>query len=362
MRTNETRSNPLESIFLDIDEMLEDLQVEWVNHSEYEYNPSAFSKLKSAGDNYMCCCPFHVESNPSFGILKEYPYTWNCFGCGRSGTLPQLVAHAMELASPENAMGEVYGEQYILKNYAIIDAKERPKIDINSILDGKDADRRVSHLESEIHGFVGKRHPYLYSRGFSERTLAKYEVGYDEVARAMAFPVRTSKGKIRFIKRRFVDRKGFLNETNLDKKDIIYGLYYLLQAREVIPEIFLNESETDTMACYQGRLPAGAILGRILFQEQVIELQKAGVKVANLFYDNDLYGLRAAYQSYRMLSKTPIRVNMILYPGVRFGIDTLDEEEVLFKDANDLLKANLLSQIEIVPFETCGINWSKIVE
>jgi len=347
----------LETLFLDIDEILEDLEIEWRNNSQFSYNPTAFQKVKSSGDNFMFCCPFHVENNPSCGILKEYPYTFNCFGCGHSGTLPQLVAHVLELPT------EVHAEMYILKNYASISVKERPHLDIDLILDGgRHKDKIVSHLESELKQFVGKRHPYFYSRGFTERTLCKYEIGYDEKKQAMVIPVRASNGNLRFFKYRFVDRKGFLNEKNLYKKDIVYGLYYLLQAHGNVSSLFLTESETDTMSCYQSKLPAGAILGRILFNEQIRELLKAGVKEVNLFYDNDIYGLRCAYQSYNSLIKYPIRVNMVKYPGAMFGVNTWNQEEISCKDANDLLQRGLIGQIEVVPFERFHIDWSKIMK
>lgn len=327
--------------------------MEWVNHPQYHYNPTAFSRLKTSGDNYMFCCPYHFEHDPDSGILRDYPYLFNCFACGMTATLPQLVAHALDLAS------EVHGEHYILKNYAIVEKEKRPPLDIESILDGgKNRDKLVSHLDVELDQYKLKRHPYLYSRGFTERTLQKYEVGYDESTRSMVIPVRTSSGTIRFFKRRFVDRKGFLNEKNIYKKNIVFGLYYLMKAMPSVKTIFLNESETDTMACYQGKLPAGALLGRVLFDEQIKELLKAGVKEVNLFLDNDKVGLEATWKAYQKLIKFPIRVNMVKYPGCAYGIDTWDEEDVAIKDANELVKNGLLNKIEIIPIE--NVDWTKI--
>ena len=340
---------------LDIDDVIEDLEMEWPNHPQFNYNPTAFSRVKSSGDNYMFCCPYHFEHDPDSGILKEYPYLFNCFACGMSATLPQLVAHALDLPT------EVHGEHYILKNYAVIEKSKRPTLDLESILDGgKDRDKLVSHLDIELDQYKLKRHPYLYSRGFTERTLQKYEVGYDESTRSMIIPIRTSTGAIRFFKRRFVDRKGFLNEKNIYKKDVVFGLFYLKRALKTVPKIYLTESETDTMACYQGGLPAGAILGRILFHEQIMELLKAGVKEVVLFFDNDKAGLSCTYEAYQKLTKYPIRVSMIKYPGCAYGIDTWDEEDVALKDANELMQNGLMSKIEAVPIET--VDWKNIEE
>lgn len=191
---------------------------------------------------------------------------------------------------------------------------------------------------------------YMFQRGFTQRTLDKYEVGYDPVAEAVTFPVRASDGRLRFISKRFVSRKGFLNESGIDKKDIVYGLYYIKQSPKKITEIYLNESATDTMSCYQGKLPAGAILGRILFKEQVKELIKAGIKTVNLFLDNDLHGLDATIKAYELIARmSPIVVNVVIYPGGHYGIHGFND--MVFKDANDLLKAGNLGAIKVVPYE-----------
>jgi DNA primase len=340
------RQDILETVNIDVEELLGELEAYWQDNPAVTYNPTAFQRVKDSGDNIMCCCPFHVENNPSFGILREYPYTSFCFQCGQGWNLPQLVAHALNLPT------EVHGEHWLITQYLTLVGAERPKLDIEALLDKTASDRRCSHLDSEIAQFKDCRHPYLYSRGFTERTLQKYEVGYDARTNTMVIPVRTSDGRLRFVKRRFVEKKGFLNETNVDKKDIVYGLYYIKQAQKPITQIALNESETDTMSCYQGGIPAGALLGKLLFEEQVRELVLGGIKVVDLFLDNDKWGVLGALRAYDMITKlSPIRVNAVMYPCARYGIDTMDETEIAYKDANDLLKANRLKEIERIPFE-----------
>lgn len=334
----------LEALNLDIEEVLDDLRLHWHEHSMFDYNSTAFSKISKKGSNIMFCCSHHHETNPSCGIQVNYPYTWNCFGCGATGNLYSLVAHALELPTP------VHGEHYLTRNYLVVDVKERPVLDLESILDGRDSKVAARVTEEEIQRLCSKRHSYIKERGFIDRTLKTYEIGYDEDIRAITFPVRTTEGTARFIKRRLVDSKRFLNETDVAKKDIVYGLYYILQAGIKPTELYLNESETDTMASYQGGFLAGAILGRILFKEQIKELLKSGVRTVNLFFDNDLAGVECTLKSYQSLSKTPIHVNVVKYPGLRYGIDTTDVELIAYKDANDLLKAGTIKGIETIPY------------
>lgn len=336
----------LQSVYLDVREVLEDLRLHWLEGKGYKYNPTALTKIKDSGDNLMFCCPFHHESNPSCGILKEYPYIFQCFGCEASGNLGQFVARVLDLPN------ELYGIRHIMRNYIVVDKKSRPPINIEEILDGKGRDRKRALPDEVAEQYAKKRHVYMYERGFSEPTLRRYEIGFDEELRAVTFPVRTSDGRLRFIKKRFVDRKGFLNEKNIEKKDIVYGLYYVRQAPKPITELFVNESETDTLACYEGKLPAVAILGRIMFKEQVMELVRAGVKTVNLFFDNDKPGVECTLKSAKLISTlTPIKINVVIYPDGHYGIDSVDKGELPYKDANDLLLAGKLKSIKVIPFE-----------
>jgi DNA primase len=336
----------LSSFQIDVREVMDELRLHWTDNKGYDFNPTALSRLKPSGDHFMCCCPFHHEMNPSCGVKTEHPYPFQCFGCGMTGTLAALVTHVLDLP------GELQGMQWLVREFISVSAQERTPLNIDDILDGREADKKRTLSDSEATKYTVQRHRYMYQRGFTDAAITRYELGYDEKLDAITLPVRNSKGQLRFIKRRSVSKKNFLNESGIYKKDILYGLWYILNSRRPIFEIYLNESETDTIACYEGRLPACSIMGRILFEEQVKELIKTNVKTVNLFFDNDPYGVVTTFNSYGLLSRlSPIRVNVVIYPGGHWGIDTIDpEQEMQYKDANDLLKANRLNEIKIVPY------------
>lgn len=355
--------NPLSSIVIDVGEVLAELRLHWVERSDYGFNPLALTKIKTTGDHLMFCCPHHAQTGaPSCGMMTEYPYGYQCFGCETSGNLAQLVTYVMGFRS------ELQGIQWLIREFISTSADERPPINIDDILDGREADKKRTLSDSEAAKYTTNRHDYMYRRGFSESAIQRYELGYDEQADAITIPVRNSKGQLRFIKRRSVSKRGFLNETNIYKKDIVYGLCYILNAPRPITEIYLNESETDTVSCYEGRLPAGALMGRLLFEEQVHELVKAGIKTVNLFFDNDIYGVAATLSAYRVISRlSPIRVNVVIYPEGHWGITTTDlNEGMTFKDANDLLKAGRLDSFHCVSYTDytpmLKLNHEKIVK
>lgn len=59
-----------------------------------------FHLLTSAvdkGEQYLLCCPFHEDADPSFRIMKRTGI-WNCFSCGQSGTLLKLI-HRLSITS-----------------------------------------------------------------------------------------------------------------------------------------------------------------------------------------------------------------------------------------------------------------------
>ena len=320
----------LSSLCLDTEDFLYELRNSWLSHQEYSYNQTAFTRVKVSGDNIMFCCPYHVETNPSCGIMSRPPYSWNCFGCGSSGDLIKLISYVMGFSS------ELKCVQFLLRKHFTVSAVERPKIDIEELLS---SNLKHEVEDEELKKYRGIIHPYIRKRGFSDGTLRKYEVGYDVEKDAITFPVRASTGQVRFVQRRFVSSKGFLNLRNVYKKDILYGLYYILQTRKRFTEIYLTESIIDTMSCYEGGLPAGAIMGRILFPEQVKELVAAGIKTVNLFFDNDKYGKDCVMSSQALILKlSPIRVNVVTYP------------DCSSKDANDLLLAERMRDISVMPF------------
>jgi DNA primase len=57
-------------------------------------------ELRRAGRNWIGCCPFHEDRNPSFAA---YPERFYCFGCGTSGDAVDFVARVLSLRPIEAA-------------------------------------------------------------------------------------------------------------------------------------------------------------------------------------------------------------------------------------------------------------------
>ncbi|MFF2480285.1 CHC2 zinc finger domain-containing protein [Paenibacillus sp. NPDC058071] len=338
----------LQTVQLNLHKIVDDLRSAWSDRTDAYLNRHAFSKARTVGDHIMFCCPYHSEANPSFGIRTCYPYVFHCFGCGISGKLSKLIAETFRLPS------EAHAARYILRRYFDSNRASRPPLIAEHILDGRQTNRERSLTERETVRFTKQFHPYMtVERGLHAETLRAYEVGFDKSSQSVTFPVRTRQGLLRFIKRRSVHRKSFLNERQVIKKDIVYGLWHILNSPLPIKRIRITESEIDAMSCFQTGYAAGALLGKQMFKEQVFELMKAGIDTIDLFLDNDPFGVHAGLKAYKLVSAiSPIRINMVLYPSGHWGIDsTHPETDMPFKDANDLLLAGMLDQTTVVSFE-----------
>lgn len=57
---------------------------------------------KRQGNRYVCCCPFHSEKSPSFGV-KIDEGLYHCFGCGAGGDMIKLYAELNQLTVADAA-------------------------------------------------------------------------------------------------------------------------------------------------------------------------------------------------------------------------------------------------------------------
>lgn len=306
-------------LFLEIDifELIEELNSNYTNRGS---NPKAFSRVKSTNGNVMCCCPFHSEDRPSFGIEEDYPYRYNCFTCGAKGDLISLISHSLNL-------NRLLAYAWLTKAYKVYSSNS-PKIK-KSVINPFD----IHSNEIEIPSHLLKTHPSLYERGFKEEVLRKFKIGFDEVTSSILIPIWDRNGKLSFIKRRFLNAAAagnmYFNEEQSGKSDIIYLLNFIKDAG--IRRIKLVEGEFDALACYQAGIPAGAIMTNKISDGQVMALRKAGINTVDLFLDNDKWGRIGVDYSIEKLSPY-MRVNKVVYPAN-------------LKDPNDLLKAGLLNKV-----------------
>lgn len=339
----------LDTIYLDVMELIYDLRFSFHNSPHSTRNPTAFERVREQGDWVMCCCPVHPENNPSFGILRTSPYHANCFVCGYLGTIDRLVERVFDLPEGE-------GIKFLLSKFVV--EEKRQEIDIESIIDsGRKKFVPPTLPESVLDTFRKQKERdklsyeilmgYMRKRGFTDRTLNVYEIMADTVDGSIVFPQRDRKGRLRFIqKRRLKGNPRFLNIGDASKVDILFGLHFIEKFKTTprrIRRVRIVESPTDVLACYQCGIAAVALNGRVLFNQQIKELKLAGVEIVDLMLDNDEEGRQGTREAAEKLDRAGFIVNIVQYP---------DGTEC--KDANDLLLAGQLDKCKVVNYNLLG--------
>lgn len=346
----------LENVSLDVGELIDDLRFEYQHSVNYGINSTAFSSKNDTGEWVMCCCPNHAETRASFGISKEAPYHTNCFYCGYLGTLDKAVEIAFGLDEGE-------GIKLLLSDYIV--EESRTPLDVEGIInDGRERTAIPCLPEIELSKFDNAQKinrwthdvamAYLINqRGMDINTLNTYGIKIDVENECIVFPQRTRTGELRFLQKRKIgsNYKGakFINEGSPIKKDILFGLNFINQLRTTkqrLRRVRMVESPLDAMSNYQAGIAAVATNGKLLFKNQIRELQLAGVEVVDLFFDNDEAGRDATEKATKDLIQSGFIVNHVLYPH-QFNRDSKI-------DSNDLLKLGWLDKLESKPVSLLG--------
>jgi DNA primase len=142
-------------------------------------------QLKKAGSTFKGLCPFHGEKTPSFTVTPVRD-SWKCFGCGEGGDIFSFVMKRDGLSFPE-----------ALK---VLAAKAGVEIDERTTRE----DARKARLRDVMESTIAFYHAvltgsktgqpaldYLRGRGFTDATIATYQLGYapggwDTLARTLA--------------------------------------------------------------------------------------------------------------------------------------------------------------------------------
>lgn len=188
---------------------------------------------------------------------------------------------------------------------------------------------------------------YLASRGIESASVARWQIGYDEVAQRLTIPVRDARGKLLFIIRRGIhkwQKPGYLYPAESEKSRVLFGACNLDRAVLDSLGLVLVEGSIDTIIQHQyGFRSTVGTLGNKLsdYQLELIARLMYGVESQRitLFFDNDAGGV-TALENARSLSKK-YQVRVALYPKGSQGFDpaklTREQTEKAFRTSVPLL-------------------------
>ena len=325
---------------------------------------SMYANLKKRGRNYVCKCPFHNDSTPSFTV---YPDTesFYCFGCAAGGDVIGFIMRAEQLVYIDAVkyLAQRAGMQMPENKYDDSFSKLRLRI--------LEANREAARFyHSQFYTESGYRGlDYLRSRQLSDQTINKFGLGFapdswtaltdhllakkftsyellqanlcieskkgsliDRFRNRVMFPIIDLKGNvIAFGGRIMTDEKPkYLNtsDTPVFKKGD--GLFAFNIAKNSKSDKFiLCEGYMDVIALHQAGFDfAVAALGTALTSEQAHKLKKYKETIV-LCYDSDSAGQLATQRAIGILRKENVNVKVLQIPEGK------DPDEYIKRNGSD---------------------------
>ncbi|MEM9051705.1 MAG: DNA primase [Bacteroidota bacterium] len=315
-----------------------------------------FVQLKKAGSNLKGLSPFADEKTPSFfvspakGIFKD-------FSSGKGGNAVTFLMELEHMTYPEAL-------RYIADKYSIeieeteMDPKQKEEQSLREslVLVNKFAFEEFEKNLWETQEGKSIGLSYFRERGFSDKTIKKFGLGYaldknDALLNAakdaghkeehllnlgltkegnygkydffrgrVIFPIRNVSGRcIAFAGRTLKsdNKVKYINspESELyDKSKTLYGLYEGKQNIIKEDKCFLVEGYTDVISLNQAGVEyAVASSGTSLTSEQA-RLIKRYTKNVSVLYDGDKAGINAALRGIDLLLQEGLQVKVLLFP------------------------------------------------
>jgi DNA primase len=315
-----------------------------------------FVQLKKAGSNLKGLSPWSDEKTPSFfvspakGIFKD-------FSSGKGGNAVSFLMELEHMTYPE-ALRFLADKYSIEVEESEMGPKEKEDQSIREslVLVNKFALESFERnlWESEEGKSIGLS--YFRERGFSDKTIRKFALGYaldkndallksaleaghkeehlltlgltkegnygkyDFFRGRVIFPIRNVSGRcIAFAGRTLKsdNKVKYINspESELyDKSKTLYGLYEGKQSIIKEDKCFLVEGYTDVISLNQAGVSyAVASSGTSLTAEQA-KLIKRYTKNVSVLYDGDKAGINAALRGIDLLLKEGLQVKVLLFP------------------------------------------------
>ena len=323
---------------------------------------SDFVPLKKKGKDYSACCPFHDEKTPSFSVSPSKGI-YKCFGCGMGGDAIKFV---MDIEKS----GYTEALRYLAKKYNI-EIEENTSLPDEEIIRQNEKDSlyiivnyaknyfKENLFNTDEGRAIGLS--YFKERGFNEKTIETFELGYspnaydhltqqalkdgyqldvlikagisivkdeanpskpyDRFRDRVIFPIHNLSGRpIAFGARTLSKDKNqpkYLNSPETDlyhKSQVLYGIFQAKNSIRNEDECFLTEGYTDVISLHQaGVQNVVASSGTSLTTEQ-IRLIHRFTKNVTLLYDGDPAGIKAALRGLDMLLAEGMQVKIVVFP------------------------------------------------
>lgn len=215
------------------------------------------------GPEALCRCEWHEDTGRPNLSVNGRTGLYRCFVCGAKGKLGGLTQDE-EIAA-------------LKAKLKAVDEPETEEIQVKP--------------ESWLKQFGSHRY-WRTGRGFSNKTIETFNLGYDPHTNRLTIPIRSIEGELlgaiyRALddsKPKYLHPKGFRTGHHL-----FAG--HMLQNRT---KVALVEGPLDAIACWEARVPAVAVYGARLTEGQAHLLRLMGIDTVVPMFDRDAAGRAAA--------------------------------------------------------------------
>ncbi len=316
-----------------------------------------FVQLRKKGVNYQACCPFHSEKTPSF-VVSPSKGLYKCFGCGKGGN---AVTFVME----HEGLGYVDALKYVAKKYGIAVEERELTPEEQRRNDDRESMMVVSSYASDYFRDTLKTDEgrsvglsYLRSRGMTEATIARFQLGfcpaagdkftrdalaagykeeylvetgltikresggyYDRFAGRVMFPIHSISGRVvGFGGRTLRTDKNvakYLNSPESQiyhKSALLYGLFFAKKAITQDDCCILVEGYTDVISMHQAGVENVVASSGTSLTEEQIRLIGRFTRNVTVIYDGDPAGIKASLRGIDMILREGLNVRVVLLP------------------------------------------------
>ncbi|GMA70708.1 DNA primase [Leuconostoc litchii] len=348
-----------------------------------------YTQLVKKGRQWTGSCPFHDDRHPSL-FVEENKQVFNCFSCGRSGSVFSFVMEKEGCSYPEAILR--------LAESANIPVDSSLSVNNGSQLDGTtqaiyqlhtDAQRLYQHtLLNTTSG--EKALSYLHNvRQLSDEVIKTFGIGFvpnddllcnyakeqnlshelltasqlfitndmngemrDRFSGRIVWPIRTDAGQVVGFSGRALDSDNSIKYMNSPESPFFTKgriLYNLDRAKNVIRQtgtVMIFEGFMDVISAHMADEKIGvATMGTALTSEHVRQLTRLAKRIL-LVYDSDEAGQNATKRSIELIENSPKHVEI----GVVHLPDQLDPDEVRTQRGLEVLKKSLNQSI-LTPIE-----------
>lgn len=317
---------------------------------------SRYVNLKRSGRNFVGICPFHDDKNPSMSVSPELNI-YHCFSCKAGGNAINFIQEYEKLNFPE-AVEKLASMQNFTLEYT--DEKSNfKKIDKEALSIVK------AYYQSLLYQNKAAIN-YLYSRGFNDELIAKFELGYAPNSQntlnllsnekidpkdainlgivkvgeggnlyasfidRIIFTINNHAGKIVGFGGRTITNHPakYVNSPQssvFDKSQIFYAYDKAKDEIYKLKEIIITEGYMDTIMLHKaGHKNAVAVLGTALTPKHLPFLRRSNAKIT-LCFDGDSAGINAAFKSSKLLLQNDFDTSVVVIPK---GADPADLVQV----------------------------------